>query len=110
MTPETKLAEEATVELKHLERGHPRRQQQTSESLKRALVENGYQIKYERSPKERSLWKRAQPVRTVEQLFYRKSCPKKNLSFRQQGLQRQLQNLEWVTKLAVAVVVLLLHI
>ena len=43
------------------------------------FIENGYQIKYERSPKERSLWKRVQPVRTVEQPYYRRNCPKKNL-------------------------------
>ena len=44
-----------------------------------SFAENGYQIKYERSPKERSLWKRVQRAKTVEQLFYRRNYRKKNL-------------------------------
>ena len=44
-----------------------------------SFAENGYQIKYARSLKERSLWKRVQRAKTVEQLFYRRNYRKKNL-------------------------------
>merc|ERR1712018_121413 len=90
MSPEKKLAEEAILVL--IPRQKPLQQQilQTLGSPKKALVENGFRIKSERSLKEKYPWKRVRLVKTVEQLFYKRSSPRKNLSFPQRVLHLEL--------------------